>query len=441
MPQWSDFLDFNLLRPSTFERRHQQDYRGHRPTASTISLPNSLPSRQSTYTAPPAPDHPPSGYLGFHSRRQHSPDVRPRPGFTDIPPPSTTNTTTQLLAPGGRRSPSSRSRSRSTSHSRQVSIATSTPATAPSSGFGNFASRLWSLQSGSSGSSHPARGGSLEIPRNQLVSSPTSNDIPAQPPSRRPYFLRGSSWSGHGHGHHASQSSQGSSSSPPPVPEVPAFLLARPTTGLDMTPRTGRNRRIPVEEDQHLSPRDDDSEYPYTSEVAITIPPLTVTQATSMSTIHSDNSQDDDESAESRAHTPTTAVAATTTTTLPRGSMSESRNNESAGLYLQRPLTAAQRRIMAQRAYLKKFMCIVATMPVLATLAVYNKIEVVMWWVIVVPLVGIVVALIWRRVRKLQKNPFFVLLRGWNVTHLWSAYTPHDQHNTRLLLFFYVYIL
>ncbi|KAF9321324.1 hypothetical protein BG003_002505 [Podila horticola] len=124
-----------------------------------------------------------------------------------------------------------------------------------------------------------------------------------------------------------------------------------------------------------------------------------------MSTIHSDNSQDDDESAESRAHTPTTAVAATTTTTLPRGSMSESRNNESAGLYLQRPLTAAQRRIMAQRAYLKKFMCIVATMPVLATLAVYNKIEVVMWWVIVVPLVGIVVALIWRRKlgQKLQR--------------------------------------
>ncbi|KAG0089221.1 hypothetical protein BGZ92_005087 [Podila epicladia] len=42
-------------------------------------------------------------------------------------------------------------------------------------------------------------------------------------------------------------------------------------------------------------------------------------------------------------------------------------------------------------------MCIIATMPVLATLAVYNKIEVVMWWVIAVPLIGIAVALIWRR--------------------------------------------
>ncbi|KAG0363213.1 hypothetical protein BG005_002362 [Podila minutissima] len=116
-----------------------------------------------------------------------------------------------------------------------------------------------------------------------------------------------------------------------------------------------------------------------------------------MSMIHSNSSQDDDDREGSRAHTPTTVAAATTTTTLPRGSMSESRNNENAGLYLQRPLTAAQRRIVAQRAYLKKFMCIVATMPVLATLAVYNKIEVVMWWVIVVPLIGIAVALIWRR--------------------------------------------
>ncbi|KAG0037050.1 hypothetical protein BGZ82_003223, partial [Podila clonocystis] len=404
MPQWSDFLDFNVLRPSTFERRHQQGYRGHRPTASTISLPNSLPSRQSTYTAPSAPDRPPSGYLGFHSRRQHSLDVRPRPVLTDIPPLSST-ATPQLLEPGGRtRSPSprSRSRSRSTSHSRPGSTSTSTPATAPSSGFGLFASRLRSLHSSTSaGSSHPARGGSLEIPRNQLPS--TSNDTSMQTPSRRPYFLRGSSWSGHGH--HASQSSQGSSSIPLPVPQVPAFLLARPTTGLDMTPRTGRMRRVPVEEDQQLR-LEDDADYPYTSEVAITIPPLAVTQATSMSSIHSDNSQDDDDGREgSRAHTPTTAAAATTTTTLPRGSMSESRNNENAGLYLQRPLTAAQRRILTQRAYLKKFMCIVATMPVLATLAVYNKIEVVMWWVIAVPLVGIAVALIWRRKlgQKLQR--------------------------------------
>lgn len=408
MPQWSDFLDFNLLRPSTFERRHQQDYRGHRPTASTISLPNSLPSRQSTYTAPPAPDHPPSGYLGFHSRRQHSLDVRPHPVFTDVPPPSSINTTpAQLLAPGGRQPPSPRSRSRSTStlHPRPVSTATSTPTTTPSSGFGLFASRLRSLHSSnSSGSSHPARAGSLEIPRNQLPSSSTSNDTSGQTPSRRPYFLRGSSWSGHGHhGHHASQSSQGSSTLPPPVPEVPAFMLARPTTGLDMTPRTGRMRRTPVEEDQQLSSAVD-TDYPFTSEVAITIPPLVVTQATTMSMIHSNSSQDDDDREGSRAHTPTTVAAATTTTTLPRGSMSESRNNENAGLYLQRPLTAAQRRIVAQRAYLKKFMCIVATMPVLATLAVYNKIEVVMWWVIVVPLIGIAVALIWRRVRGKSKR-------------------------------------
>ncbi|KAF9379755.1 hypothetical protein CPB97_008779, partial [Podila verticillata] len=87
-----------------------------------------------------------------------------------------------------------------------------------------------------------------------------------------------------------------------------------------------------------------------------------------MSTIQSDSSDGEASRDGSRAHTPTTA-------TLPRGSISESRNNESGGLYLQRAPTAAQRRILAQRAYLKKFMCIVATMPVIATLAVYNKIE------------------------------------------------------------------
>ncbi|KAG0344711.1 hypothetical protein BG004_004248 [Podila humilis] len=60
-------------------------------------------------------------------------------------------------------------------------------------------------------------------------------------------------------------------------------------------------------------------------------------------------------------------------------------------------MTAAQRRIVAQRGYLKKFMCVIATMPVLAAIAVYNRIELVMWWVIVLPLVGIALALYWRR--------------------------------------------
>lgn len=175
-----------------------------------------------------------------------------------------------------------------------------------------------------------------------------------------------------------------------------------------MTPRTGRVRRVSVEEDQHWTRGDDDEAYPYTSDVAITIPPLALTQATSMSTILSDSSDEEASRGGSRAHTPSTAAAATTTTTLPRGSMSESRNNENDGLYFQRPPTAAQRRILTQRAYLKKFMCIVATMPLIATLAVYNKIEVVMWWVLVVPLVGIAVALIWRRVRE---HLFFFVLR------------------------------
>ncbi|KFH62992.1 hypothetical protein MVEG_11030 [Podila verticillata NRRL 6337] len=393
MPQWSEFLDFNLLRPSTFERRHQQRRYGHRPTVSTISLPNTLPSRQSTYTAPPAPGHPSLGYLGFYSRRrQHSLDVRPRPVIADISPPSSSSTTAPVIqAPGDRHNRSPSPQSRSTSRPRPVSTATSNPATTtPSSGFGLFASRLRSFHSSSNtGNTNHARGGSIEIPRRLSFSSSTPNDTTSVTPSRRPYFFRGSSWSGHGH--HPRQNSQGPTSLPtPPVTDVPPFLLARPTTGLDMTPRMGRVRRVSVEEDQPVTRRDDGDIYPYTYDVAITIPPLALTQATSMSTIQSVSSDGEVSRGGSRAHTPTTA-------TLPRGSMSDSRNNESGVLFLQRPPTAEQRRILAQRAYLKKFMCIVATMPVIATLAVYNKIEVVMWWVIAVPLVGIAVALIWRR--------------------------------------------
>ncbi|KAI1313378.1 hypothetical protein EDD11_002688 [Mortierella claussenii] len=58
------------------------------------------------------------------------------------------------------------------------------------------------------------------------------------------------------------------------------------------------------------------------------------------------------------------------------------------------PITEEQLRIHNQRRYLRKFMCLIATLPVVATLAIYNKIELAMlWWVIVLPVIGISVAL------------------------------------------------
>ncbi|KAF9574777.1 hypothetical protein EC968_005563 [Mortierella alpina] len=83
---------------------------------------------------------------------------------------------------------------------------------------------------------------------------------------------------------------------------------------------------------------------------------------------------------------PTSATASTrvpTTSVLQRPSLNESRTltlQDTNGLILQRQPTPAERRIQRQLNYLKKFMCVIATMPIIATLAVYNKIELVMWW-------------------------------------------------------------
>ncbi|KAF9361790.1 hypothetical protein BGX26_011785 [Mortierella sp. AD094] len=84
---------------------------------------------------------------------------------------------------------------------------------------------------------------------------------------------------------------------------------------------------------------------------------------------------------------------------LVRLSAAESRTDTTSGgiLLLQRPpMTAAEIQIQNHRNVLNKFMCVMVTLPVIATLAIYNKIELVMWWVIVLPIVGIAVAVVWR---------------------------------------------
>ncbi|KAF9405760.1 hypothetical protein BGZ94_003385, partial [Podila epigama] len=208
-------------------------------------------------------------------------------------------------------------------------------------------------------------------------------------------------------------------------------FLPRPPTGLDMVPRTSRTRRVPVEEDPPLStivspsrlsslsstspssPSSPAADYPYTSTIDRTLPPIAVTQASTVSNTSDAMDTHENDGSTTRAGTPSSSARAGVGaegaggshlgSSLPRPSISESRTNEE--FYIQRPLTMAQRRILTQREYLKKFMCIVATMPIIATLAVYNKIELVMWWVIVVPLLGIGIALVWRRHlgRKLER--------------------------------------
>ncbi|KAF9935645.1 hypothetical protein BGZ67_003216 [Mortierella alpina] len=102
---------------------------------------------------------------------------------------------------------------------------------------------------------------------------------------------------------------------------------------------------------------------------------------------------------------------------------------DSNGLVFQRQPTPAERRIQRQLNYLKKFMCVIATMPIIATLAVYNKLELIMWWVIALPLVGIAMALVWRRrlAVKLQR-----LQEETDLARLSLVFAPTQSSTTRV---------
>ncbi|KAF9183976.1 hypothetical protein BGZ51_009223 [Haplosporangium sp. Z 767] len=213
------------------------------------------------------------------------------------------------------------------------------------------------------------------------------------------------------------------------------FTLARPNTGLDMTPRTDRVRRTRVSEEpdedldsrteqqQQRGPDDFATVVTGTETVTTTVmdadnvmPAVStpvnpeaseVVSATPISTTSSDAPTSAAATTSAAADTTTepiegasTPITTTTTTIpsaampLPRPSIAESRTD---AILVHRQPTAAERRIQSQMNYLKKFMCVIATMPIIATLAVYNKIELFMWWVIAVPLLGIALALFWRR--------------------------------------------
>ncbi|KAF9344351.1 hypothetical protein BGX34_005766, partial [Mortierella sp. NVP85] len=78
---------------------------------------------------------------------------------------------------------------------------------------------------------------------------------------------------------------------------------------------------------------------------------------------------------------------------LPRPSTADSSR---ADVTIPLPPTRAQLKIIHQMSYLRKFMCVIATLPIIATLAVHNRLEIVMWWVIVLPVLGISIAVYWR---------------------------------------------
>ncbi|KAG0007102.1 hypothetical protein BGZ65_007284, partial [Modicella reniformis] len=96
-------------------------------------------------------------------------------------------------------------------------------------------------------------------------------------------------------------------------------------------------------------------------------------------------------------------TATPTLTLLPRSSIAESSRVD--GTTVQLPPTRAQLRIQSQLHCLQKFICVIGTLPLIATLLIYNRIELTMWWVVVLPVVGISGAVYckWKLAKKLQR--------------------------------------
>ncbi|KAG0244273.1 hypothetical protein BGX31_009454 [Mortierella sp. GBA43] len=79
------------------------------------------------------------------------------------------------------------------------------------------------------------------------------------------------------------------------------------------------------------------------------------------------------------------------------------------GITLQIPPTREELQVQTQIRYLRKFMFMIGTLPLIATLAVHNKLDIVMWWVIALPIIGISVAVYWhwklgKKLHRLQED-------------------------------------
>ncbi|KAK3823571.1 MAG: hypothetical protein J3Q66DRAFT_385909 [Benniella sp.] len=496
---WSEFLDLNLLRPSSFERRHLQEQAYQRPASTSGSLsptpspssptpPTSLPSRTSSFTFPVtgSSSHRPSTSSSPQQQQQHtrgrlSLDVRRSTTITTTHPSSST------LSP-----PLPLQRTRSHHDSPCAPHLSVTTTTLPTFLRGQFlappssSSTNSTLSRSASSQSAQRRGVSLDAGR---ATTPTPTTQQQQQSSvwgaitgdrislARPIFFRGRSWSGNAppertttiivssHEQDENEQDQAQAQAQEPSLTSTFALPRRPCTGLDMTPRTSRTRRPVIDEDDDEAvataataaavPLDDAGRS--THEVIIVVPssesteseptpsgpdsaPASLSISTSASALAL-ASASAPVSASLSTPAPISASASaptsarpTSTSTLP--SITVLPDTSSIGvpertlmlsplpLALPRPSTAdssrvdvvvpippsrAQLKIIHQMSYLRKFMCVIATLPIIATLAVHNRLEIVMWWVIVLPLLGISIAMYWRwrlgkKLQRLQED-------------------------------------
>ncbi|KAF9291755.1 hypothetical protein BGZ68_002474 [Mortierella alpina] len=474
MRHWSDFLDLNLLRPSAFERRHievQRHQQAHQRHSSTSSLPHNLPSRFASFTAPVVSYNldPANPLNASHLQPRQSLDGRRR----HVSAASLSSTSQQ---PQPQQQPST--------HTSFFSTRVLTPPA--SSGDGTPPPRF--TLTGGRGRS---RGTSVDDASNTSDGEATSS----RRSFLRPFFNRNSSWNGQsassatpssmststrtqsnasrtttttGHSGRPGQdvsNDDGNESEEERQRQQRSFkFMARPTTGIDMTPRTDRMRRRTHVDDEDLSRTAGAASGTEGATEVIVSVPLTIadTPAATLpedgvsegtgvragvtTAVAGDQADSTGEATTATTHdntvsrtttrsatNATASTRATPTSVLQRPSLNESRTltlpEPPTGLIFQRQPTPAERRIQRQLSFLKKFMCVIATMPIIATLAVHNKIEVVMWWVLALPLVGIAVALVWRRrlAIKLQR-----LQEETDLSRLSLAFAPTQSSTTRV---------
>ncbi|CAO3565838.1 unnamed protein product [Mortierella alpina] len=497
MRHWSDFLDLNLLRPSAFERRHievQRHQQAHQRHSSTSSLPHNLPSRFASFTVPVSYNLDPASPLNaslLHPRQ--SLDGRRR--HVSVAGLSQQQ---QLQV---QQQPSSQ-----THHTSFFSTRFLTPPASSSSPSGDGSTPSRFTLTGARG--RRSRGTSVDAAANTASTGEEGSSSSSRRSFLRPFFNRNSSWNGPspssatpssistitqthsnasrtttttGHngvgggggggrldddGHESEEERQRQ--------QRPTKFLARPTTGIDMTPRTDRMRRRTHVDDEDLvgtagaagtaaeaAAAEGATEVIVSAPLTIadtaaeTVPTdeasegtLATEAATGAATAGAAAARDQAESIQaataatlghsiSRTSTasPASGTASTrapTTSVLQRPSLNESRTltiQDPNGLILQRQPTPAEQNIQRQLNYLKKFMWVIATMPIIATLAIHNRLELVMWWVLVVPLVGIAFALLCRRrlAGRLQR-----LQEQTDLARLSLAFAPTQSSTARV---------
>ncbi|KAF9102904.1 hypothetical protein BGX27_010816 [Mortierella sp. AM989] len=465
MRHWSDFLDVNILRPNAFERRRRTEQQLYQRPTSTASLPNNLSNGfffnvSSASTPAPASGDPLTSLelgprrLSLDSRRRASiSNSRPsRPtalhfrtlSYQDVPPTFTysssssstfnvpTFTRGQFLSPPSTLTEMTLSRFRS---SRSVERrGASLDIDQPHSSRTHL--RLWRAVTGRS--YLRGRPGSR-----RANSSTTTTTLASTYDSRRT-----------GTGDEQEMDPELDEQEDQAQERHTFKFLPRPSSGVDMTPRTSRSRR-PVESESntdltthtHHRLSIENEQIDNSHAVVVVIPTaLEISQTgeavapdTSPSSTTTTAATTQVSVTEPIAIVPSESSPTPSRTTSPNPNNSNNINNNplvrlstvDSSFTFQPPLTPAERRIQDLRDYLKKFICVIATLPVIATLAIYNRIELVMWWVIALPLIGITIAAIWRWKlgRELQRLQNQVLTSRFNPRNSSSRNPPNSHYD------------